>query len=150
MKSLVLDDLAEAVGYTATRTLLAWFAGRQLYVPARADRGHPLWVLLGGQAFARLVDAYGSLQLKIPRESHESDYHRMRAVAERLAGGASIDALAGELRLSVRRVQMMRRDLTDRGWLDYAAGRKAAPRLVTENLGTGGVSAEPPPPSRVG
>ena len=42
-----LDDIAAVVGYTSTREIAAWFAGKTLYVPKRAASDHPLAVLLG-------------------------------------------------------------------------------------------------------
>ena len=126
MNSAVLDDVCRVVGYTATRYLLAWYEGRQLYVPKTCDQSHPLRTLLGLRAYEALVAEFGDTRLAIPADREDRRYRRDRLVTERLADGASVEAVAHEFGITLRRAEQIRREVTDRGWLEYAGG--ALPR----------------------
>ena len=54
MRVSTLDDLCAVIGYTATRIIAAWYPGRQLYVPMRADPAPPLARLIGFPALRAL------------------------------------------------------------------------------------------------
>jgi hypothetical protein len=153
VNSAVLDDICTVIGYTPTRYLIAWFSGRQVYVPMTPDLSHPLRSVVGLAAFVSLVREFGGSSLKIPQETHDVQYRRDRHAAERLAAGASIAEVATELDVSVRRAEQIRSDLLDRGWLDFAGGarlRRGGGPKPTPSLGIDfGASAtfgDPPPP----
>lgn len=122
MRPSDLDDICSVIGYTATRVLTAWFGGRFVAVPKNADPDHPLAVLLGFSAFRALVEAFGSQGLRIPTAGDEWRYYRDRVVAERISEGVTIEQIAAEVNLTVRRVQLLRTDLIERGWIAYASG----------------------------
>lgn len=168
-----LDDLAPVIGYRATRIVSAWFAGRRLHVPEVARADHPLELLLGWPAFAALVREFAGCRVNVPAHEHEARYVRDRRIAEMLAGGWTCERVASDLGLSTRRVEQIRVDLVDNGWLRYAQGfdsamargrngRRASvpPELIApcaataatagEKLGTGGVFGETPPPGQAG
>ncbi len=151
-----LDDLCPVIGYRATRIIAAWFAGKKLHVPSRANVGHPLDRLLGSSAFAALVREYGAQGFHVPTTAEDDRYRRDRQIAERFAAGATADTVADELGLTVRRVEQIRVDLVADGWLQYAQGFDTAKarsrRGLNEppavlNLGTGEGSDGPPPPA---
>lgn len=156
MDALDLDDLCSVVGYTATRAVAAWFGGRYLHVPVDYREDHPLRLLIGEAATKALIRNFTGERLRIPHPSEEGRYRRERAIAEMLALGASPEAIAGCFDLSSRRVEQLRVELGDRGWLTYAEGQRRprgrlpgpAGRLTTPEifLGPGEVSQETPLP----
>lgn len=152
--SPILEDLCATVGYRATRVLLAWFAGRDLYVPSRVDLDHPLRWLLGLDVFARLVEAWAGCKLDLPHDREDERYVRDRTIAERFASGATVEAVSAEFGLTKRRVQVVRAELVDRGWIAYAEGRassRCGPRpkatIPGEILERTGVACDPPVPA---
>ena len=146
MRETTLDDICTVVGYSATRVLQAWYAGRAVYVPRQASPEHPLYALLGPQVLRALVEAYPGEQLKVPNASADAWAVRDRRIAEMLAAGATVADVAAEVDLSERRVQQVREELLLRGWIAYAEGYRAAAGrgrarigAVPEILGTGEV-----------
>lgn len=133
-----LDDLAPVIGYRATRMLAAWFAGKRLSVPSRVIPRHPLATLIGASAFAALVREFPGERLCIPTERADGAMFTMRRVAERLAWGWSTERTAEDLGLSARRVNQLRVELVELGWITYAQGFQAARKSTPpEILGTG-------------
>ena len=162
MENSILDDLSAVVGYTATRKLVAWFGGRRLYVPQRAAETHPLATLIGMPAFRALVrDFAGDDNVFLPSTGEDDRYIRDREIAERIAAGESAPVIALAMALTERRIEQIRVELVERGWILYAEGYKRAmrksrttrrrggdvpvPTLII--LGTGEVSAETPLPA---
>ena len=168
MNSTVLDDLARVIGYTPTRYLLAWYEGRQLYVPKHCEITHPLRHLVGLVAFRALVAEFGDSRLRIPADCEDRRYRRDRLITERLAEGVSDEGIAHEFGVGVSRAAQIRRDVIDRGWLDYAGGPPSRgrwrghppPRLAVDlaahapesagNFGTSEVFRETPGGLRAG
>ena len=163
MRESILDEICDHIGYSATRTLAVWFAGRCVYVPRIARADHPLAALIGVPALRSLVEAYGGERLgDLPPDSVDAWTARDRRMAERIVEGATNAVLAAEFGLSVSRVRQIRDELALRGWLRYAEGyavaraqrgryrgplttaADAALAEFPENLGTGEVSQEPP------
>jgi hypothetical protein len=126
MAQTTLGDISTVIGYDATRSLHAWFAGRSLYVPLQPEADHPLAILLGLATFRFLVGAYAGEMLKIPTEAAENWAFRDRRIAEMLAAGQTAADVATQVDLSERRVQQIRDELVLRGWLQYAEGARAA------------------------
>lgn len=128
MEASNLDDVCACVGYTATRRLAAWYAGRNLYVPARAHADHPLAVLIGMPALRALVEQYRGEQLTIPPASEDDRFRRDRRIAIALVAGQTCAEIAADLDLTTRRVEQIRGDLIASRLLEYAAsGRRARP-----------------------
>lgn len=119
----VLDDLSPVVGFTATLALAAWWADRNLYVPASARPDHPLAAVIGLPALRALVAEFGGQTLAIPADVQALRFRRDRAICERFAEGWTPARVADEFELSPRRAEQLRADLIARGWLDFAAGR---------------------------
>jgi hypothetical protein len=134
MQSKVLDEIAQVAGYTPTRYLVVWYAGKRLSVPAVFDPQHPLRWLMGLVPFRALVRAFGGQRLKIPKDTKDSAYQRDRLIAERLAAGASLKTVAEEFRLTRQRASQIRGELYDRDWLRFVG-----------ILGTGEVFDDDPP-----
>ncbi|WP_042886310.1 hypothetical protein [Cupriavidus necator] len=111
----VLEDVSAEIGYTATSLLVAWFGGANVYIPATADKSHPVARLIGHAAFRRLVAAYGSETLWIPGGHLEAMDRRDRLIAERLAHGAGTREIAAEFGITERRVQQLRTHVESKG-----------------------------------
>lgn len=139
MHSVVLEDLCAIIGYSATRTVALWFSGRRLYVPWEVWPEHPLRTLLGDEPFVSLVRRAAGASFEIPLDLDDTNnLRRNRWIAERLAAGDSVAQIAGDSGLTKRRVEQIRRELAESGWLAYAcapgpkkwAARSPAPKLV--------------------
>lgn len=117
-----LDDVCAVIGYTATRVLQAWFHRRNLYVPQKALLDHPLQRLVGRSAFVRLVDEFGGQTITIPSAAEDHRYFVQRAMAEQIANGFSDRQLAEVHGLTVARVGLLRRELVEAGWVEFAKG----------------------------
>nr|MBA4203221.1 hypothetical protein [Ralstonia sp.] len=126
--TLTLEETCAVIGYENTRLVAAWFAGRVLWVPASYRPEHPLVVLLGERAVRQLIEAYGGQRIGVPVSREDSRHRQDRAVAEMIAGGASVEAIAAFLELSVRRAEQIRSELEARGILAYAGGYRRRPR----------------------
>lgn len=115
----VLDDVACVIGYTPTRIMAAWWAGRTLYVPARVRPGHPLDVLLGRMAYMRLVRAFPEQYLSVPPLAEDMREIRDRQIADALARGEPDAAVAALHGITERRVRQIKLALTENGLLDF-------------------------------
>lgn len=122
MQPSTLDDICAAIGYTATRKLVAWFGGRKLYIPTQASPGHPFATALGFPAYRALVENFGVEVLSVPKADEEWRYNRNRVIAERLADGDELAAIASDLGLTLRRAEQIRVDLVADGFLAFALG----------------------------
>lgn len=127
----VLEDVSAEIGYTATSLLVAWFGGANLYIPATADKSHPVARLIGHAAFRRLVAAYGSETLWIPCGHLEAMDRRDRLIAERLARGAGTREIAAEFGITERRVQQLRTHVERKGLIPLILRARARSPLQT-------------------
>lgn len=125
---LSLEDVCVVVGYELTRLIAAWFGNRYFYVPAEFRHDHPLCTLLGDRALRALVEEHAGERAWVPASSTDDRHRRDRVVAEMIAGGASIDAIACCLELTTRQIENLRSELEARGILVYAGGYRRAPR----------------------
>ncbi len=131
-----LDDLCAVIGYTATRILFVWFAGRQLYVPHIPRDTHPVRKLIGDSAFVALVREFGDQHIRIPGTDEENRYKRNRDIAVRLAAGETLASVAADVGLTERQARALRAQMERDGWLGYAQGVRARrrPRGVASTL----------------
>lgn len=113
-----LDDIAAVIGYSPTRQLVAWYAGRKLYVPSEPREAHPLRVLLGRAALRRLVREWPGQHIRIPTLAEDQRLVREREIAEALVAGESDGVIAGRYNLTPERIGQIRRALTGSGLLD--------------------------------
>lgn len=120
MDATNLDDVSAVVGYTATRKLAAWYAGRNLYVPAAASDGHPLAIIIGLPALRALVNAYGVEHIAFPKPDEDDRYRRMRDICDQIVEGKTCAEIAEQIGLTQRRVEQLRAELEAEGWLRYA------------------------------
>ncbi|MDW3682950.1 hypothetical protein RA280_14570 [Cupriavidus sp. CV2] len=127
----VLEDVSAEIGYTATSLLVAWFGGANLYIPATADKSHPVARLIGHAAFRHLVAAYGSETLWIPRGHLEAIDRRDRLIAERLALGAGTREIAAEFGITERRVQQLRTHVERKGLIPLILRARARSQRQT-------------------
>lgn len=129
MRPSTIDDICSVIGYTATRKLQAWYGGRKIYIPAKADPSHKFSLAIGQPAFRALVAEFAVEVLSIPPIEEELRYHRNRDIAEKLAAGVEIAQIAATHGISIRRVEQIRREVVENGWLEYALGfRGKGPR----------------------
>ena len=110
-----LDDICAVIGYTPTRQLAAWFAGRRVYIPTSVRPGHPLSALLGVSVLRRLVKEWGGHHIRPPTLNEDQRMIRNRAIAEALVAGETDEALAARYCLTTERIGQIRRSLTDTG-----------------------------------
>jgi len=113
-----LDDIASVIGYTPTRQLVAWYAGRKLYVPSEPREGHPLQVLLGRSALRRLMHEWAGQHIRIPTLAEDQRLIREREIAEALVAGERDSVLAARFTVTPERIGQIRRALTASGLLD--------------------------------
>lgn len=161
MLNSLLDDISSVVGYTATIKLRTWFAGQCVHVPVEARPDHVLVGILGLPALRALVREWGGTPLWIPSDGAECRYRRDREIALALAAGAPLAEVAARFGVTPRRVQQIGDEWEHARVLVEAAAaapsvppvsprsraRRRPPLKLAEFLGTGGVSAEPPPSS---
>lgn len=125
---LGLEDVCVVIGYELTRLLAAWFSHSYLYVPAQYRDDHPLRTLIGERPLKALVDKHASERVWVPASSEDSRHRRDRVVAEMIAAGASLEAIASFLELGERRIEKLRQELEARGILVYAGGYRRRAR----------------------
>lgn len=123
-----IEQLCEAVGYSATRLLSAWFASSYLHVPTTASGDHPLVSLIGLAKLRALVAALGGCRVWMPAVSEDQVHHRDRLVAELLASGVPEARVASLVDLRQRRIEALRLELEARGILVYAGGYRRRSR----------------------
>jgi hypothetical protein len=134
MRQSDLDDVCPSIGYTATRRLQEWYAGRSLYVPLHASDSHPLALVIGEPALRALCRDWAGGLVRVPSRFQGEVYRRERLVAEMIAQGRTLSEIATEVGLTVRRIQQLQHVLHDRGWLEFAEFRTAAGRARKDSV----------------
>lgn len=125
---LGLEDVCRVIGYDLTRLLAAWFSNNYLYVPAQHRDDHPLRALIGDRPLRALIEAHAGERVWVPASSEDGRHRRDRLVAEMVAAGASVDAIAAFLEMASRRVETLRSELEARGLLVYVEGYRRRSR----------------------
>jgi hypothetical protein len=101
-RSVVLDEIAAAIGAEATYDLARALGGRRIYVPREIGPGHPIAVAIGGEAAALLADHFYGTDLNIPiRQGRAARVHALAAREPRL----TIGQIAAEVGITERGVQ---------------------------------------------
>lgn len=139
MDSLDLEPICTAIGYTATRKIAAWYGGQSLHVPLTYRADHPLRNLIGEQALLALIKAYAGERFRIPDTQADDRYRRDRLVAEMLVAGASPASIGQFFGMTTRRVETLRVEFEQEGWLAFAE----APRLRARGVPAGGGLPKP-------
>lgn len=125
---LGLEDVCAVIGYELTRLLAAWFSGSYLYIPASHRADHPLCTLIGERKVAALVAAHAGERVWVPAASEDGKHRRHRVIAEMIAAGASLEAIASFMETGLRGIEKLQRELHVRGILVYAGGYRRRPR----------------------
>lgn len=148
LRPSVLDEVCNSIGYTATCAVAALFAGRYLYVPSVYRIDHPLAQLIGHDSLRQLVADYGGDRVCVPSGEGGERFRRDWRIAQALCETGDAAAIAEAEGLTVRRVEQIRSELVERGWLEWAAGgkRRPVPAASAEIFRTSGVVREPPSP----
>jgi hypothetical protein len=153
MLNSTLDDISAVIGYSGTRMLQAWYAGRWVYLPAEARADHSLQLLLGRSRFEALWRAFrcelGLERLWVPTDAEAQRYERLVTVARMLAAGASVRDVADRLGLTLRPAAELRSECIRRGWVEYEREGRRKYRYCGRRRkisGTGEVFDEDPPP----
>ena len=118
MIATVMEDVGAVVGYRAASILSYRYGGQTLYVPASPRPGHPLALLIGPSALRALVAEWGGESLRIPQPIDEV-LLRNRRIFDMLLDRTPVADIAASVGLTVRRVEQLRADLVERGWVDY-------------------------------
>lgn len=113
----ILEDISAEVGFTAATTLAAWYAGSNLYVPAKVDADHHLVKLIGQSAANRLVLAFGSETLWLPEGRPDETARRDRLIAQSIKEGKGAKTISEMTGLTQRHVNRIRAGLEARGLL---------------------------------
>lgn len=139
MNALDLEPICTVIGYTATRKLAAWYGGQALHVPTVVRPDHPLVGLIGLRAVTSLVNAWPGERFRIPDAQDDDRYRRDRVIAEMLVAGASCAAIGQLMGITTRRVETLRVEMEQEGFLQFAE----APRLRSRGVPPGGSLPRP-------
>ncbi len=113
----VIEDVAAEIGFTATIKLMVWFGNRTIAIPTQATENHPIAVVIGVKAMARLCAFCGDSPLYVPALTRLDAEHRDQFIALLIAKGISTKTIGDIVELTERRVQQKRRDLERTGLL---------------------------------
>lgn len=133
--SSTLDAVCTAIGYSSTRILQAWYAGRNLYVPRMATEEHPLSTLISYAKLRLLVARFGGVCLWVPTPAEDYRYFVERQMAEQIAHGATDAELMERHGLGDERVRQLRYELIESGWVEYAKAMPAPREGAGRNKG---------------
>lgn len=111
------EDIASAIGYTATCTLIEWYGGTRLWVPGVADASHIIGRVIGQAAFRALVATFGNSQLRIPTDYFRELVKQDRIVARMIQNGSGATEISAVIGMTPRQVQNIRRRLEECGIL---------------------------------
>lgn len=110
-ESPVLHQVLSAVGTPGLLALVGYASAGTaptIFVPDRYRPDHPLAVLLGEDAFARLICAAGGETISLPQpDGHLARGRRLRLVCAGLLRGESVADIAHGAGLAQRRVQQL-------------------------------------------
>lgn len=121
-----LDDISAVIGYSATRTLVAWCGGKWLRIPAAATPDSRLAKLLGAPVLQRLVSAWPGQRLWVPMDHGYWLDRRDSQLAHLASHGISDSDIAVHLGVSRQRVQQIRAKLAAENLIEKPA-RETAP-----------------------
>lgn len=102
-----LSMVVKAIGFSATLSLVHFYAGTRIYVPRQDNLGdeHPLVNLLGRPLAEKLANAIGGEYLEVPMARAFREEERKKIIIERMVAGESRARIAQSLGVSVRWVQ---------------------------------------------
>lgn len=97
------DEVRDIAGEDAARAVCRVYGGMSMYLPANAAPEHPLSVLMGFDAFRRLCVRAGGVEVVFSKRRGS----RKHAIITRLEEGRSCSAIARELDVTARYVQLI-------------------------------------------
>lgn len=128
----LIEDIAAEVGFTAACKLIEWFGNRTIRIPKEPSRDHPIAVVIGTSALARLCAIWGDENIYIQSPTRMDLEQRAQLIAALLARGVSEKTVAEIVGLTKRRVQQMRRSLEQRGLLPLILSGEVGARWSIE------------------
>jgi hypothetical protein len=93
--STVLDEIAEAIGVSATIALARNFGGRRIYVPRELGGAHPIVSAIGADAARLLADHFHGTELQLPIRLRREAIIRALDARDPRPSNAEIANLAG-------------------------------------------------------
>ena len=118
-----VEDIASAIGYMATCTLIEWYGGKKLFIPKHFDPNHEIARIIGACPYRHLVAQYGDTLVTVPTDHFRELIRQDRIVASLLGIGHGTKLIAGMVGLTERQVQNIRRRLECAGVLDVEPRR---------------------------
>lgn len=112
-----VEDIASAIGYMATCTLIEWYGGRKLFIPKHFDPQHEIARIIGAVAYRHLVGHFGDSLVTVPTDHFRELVRQDRIVANLLRLGHGTKLIGSMVGLTERQVQNIRRRLEDAGVL---------------------------------
>lgn len=117
MSNGLIEDIAAEVGFTAACKLIDWFGNRVIMIPVRPDPKHPIGIVIGLSAMARLCAVWGGTPIYIQAPSRRDSEHRDQLIAVLLAKGIGTKTVGEIVGLTDRRIQQKRYELERSGLL---------------------------------
>lgn len=111
----ILEDIGAILGYSATASLVDWFGGGNLYIPAEINENHPIAQVIGMPAATRLVREWGGETLWLPLGYQREQDRRDRMIALLLAAGVGSKAVSNVAGMSESHIQKTRKRLEEMG-----------------------------------
>jgi DNA-binding NarL/FixJ family response regulator len=108
-----IDELVEAIGYSAFETLVTARGGRRLYVPKSVDAAPNIAQWLGEEKADTLIQIFGGFSIDIPNRRPTTLPSRQPIIAALIEAGKSDDEIVditGCTERSVRRYRSKMRD----------------------------------------
>lgn len=109
--STVYERLVDAAGEAAALKLVAACGGREITLYAKP--GGKLARIVGDEAAAALVEAFGAVKITVPMAHLKGGRRRRALVAQKIAEGASVAAAAAAADVHDRTAWRVRRALKD-------------------------------------
>lgn len=118
----ILEDIAADIGFTATNSLIDWFGGGNLYIPAVATPDHPIAQVIGFSAMRRLVQMFegrvgNARNLWLNQGYEREQARRDRMIAALYACGKGTKEIMKIANMSERHVQQIRAKIESLGLL---------------------------------
>lgn len=105
-----MQRIIALIGLDSTRILVEAFGGEGLiYIPMRAREGNRIVELIGFYDAAALCGEYGGAHIRFPKCANAFKATRNAEINRLLGEGWTVGRVADHMRLSVRRIQMLKR-----------------------------------------
>ncbi len=109
----IVESLRDAIGWSATITLVDLYGGTLLFVPSEFRPDHELIQHLGHRTVVRLVEEFAGERIYMPRLTAQVRAQRDAEIRQRYQAGWTARKLAREYGLSDRHVWRILEDNAD-------------------------------------